>query len=108
VKTSVSRLACSAELSPIRLRDLRPGDRVTGSAGWTCIGAGAVRVVQRGQRGLFVACSQGRHYLEFQCMNFFDGGEDDIVVGMSRAPLGSAPGRSEPTEPGNKPEESKE
>ena len=93
----------TSRLSPIRLRDLRPGDRITGFVDWGCIGASAVRVVQRGREGLFVACSQGRHYLESQCVNFFEPGEDDTLVGISRVGAGALD-----LEANDKVEESKE
>ena len=66
--------------SPLRLEDLRPGDKVQGFEAWGCVPDNATRTVCGDDKGMFVHCAEGRHYL--------DGQTDDpsgVLLGMCRA-----------------------
>ena len=63
----------------MKLTDIQPGDTIIADGGFTCMRAGPT-VVQADNAGLYVKCSEGRHYL--------DGQEDEAgeLIGLSAAP----------------------
>jgi len=66
--------------NPVRLKDLRPGDRLIGFEAWGCVPDDAVRVVRADADGaLYVRCREGEHMLDGQV------GEDGCLLGMARA-----------------------
>lgn len=65
----------------LKLRDIKPGDRLVADAGFSCLRAGESYAVRSADNasGLFINCDHGRHYLDGQRN---DAGE---IVGLSRA-----------------------
>jgi len=52
----------------MKFLDLTEGMMLQADTGFTCLDAGAVRTVQRDERGAFViACRDGLHCLDGQC-----------------------------------------
>jgi hypothetical protein len=49
-----------------KLSDVRVGTKLVPDAGFTCMEAGAILEVAEDDKGLFVPCSHGRHYLDGQ------------------------------------------
>lgn len=63
-----------------KLSELREGDRVEADSGFTCIPAGKVLIVEKGENGaLCIPCNYGRHLLHTQA----DDGEH--LIGIYRA-----------------------
>ena len=60
----------------MKLSDLKPGDRLRCDGGFTCIPAGAVRVVRDDAGDLFIACRKGVHRLAGLIH------EDDELIGV--------------------------
>jgi hypothetical protein len=76
--------------TPVKLRDVRPGDKLIADHGFTCIRTGALVDVAADDKGaLYVPCKRGRHYLDGQV----DGPEGNLL-GLSppaprRIPFGA-------------------
>jgi hypothetical protein len=62
----------------MKLSDLKPGDKISPTFHWGCLGKGAIRVVQEDADGLFVQCNGGHHYLECQV------GDNDELENLER------------------------
>lgn len=60
----------------IKTADATPGVKVRTDGGFTCIGPGAVRVIQEDALGRFFRCREGHHYLDGQV-------EDDHLIGLT-------------------------
>jgi hypothetical protein len=62
---------------PLKISDLKPGDVLTGFTFWECVPERAKRAVRRdrglpsykGDRRLYVTCSEGKHFLDGQVGN---------------------------------------
>lgn len=63
----------------MKLDDLKAGDKLTGFHHWGCVPVWATRTVQTCDKGLYVECKQGRHYLDGQI------GPDGELQNLSRA-----------------------
>lgn len=50
----------------VKSKDVRVGDELLADGGFTCISEGVVLMVDSDADGLFVVCSEGKHYLEGQ------------------------------------------
>ena len=61
----------------MKTADLKPGDRLTNVANWECVPVKATRVVFACDKGLYVKCREGRHYLDGQT-------EDGELVGCEK------------------------
>lgn len=59
--------------------DVQAGTKLVPDAGFTCMEAGKIVEVAKDERGLFVPCSHGRHYLDGQ----LDDGVEYIGLAMS-------------------------
>jgi hypothetical protein len=57
---------------------LKAGDTVECDGDFTCIPAGATRVVCEDHNGLYIACADGKHYLDGQ----LDFGGGPFYVGL--------------------------
>ena len=67
--------------NPVRLADIRPGDRLIGFEAWGCVPDDATRVVCADADGsLYVRCREGEHHLTGQV------DDDGVLLGMARAP----------------------
>jgi hypothetical protein len=78
------RLAKDILESPIRLSEIKPGDRVRGFEAWGCVPDNATRTVMQDESGLYVECKSGHHYLDGQTS------EDGTLLGMMKIPRRSA------------------
>ena len=66
----------------LKLGDLSEGDLVYVDNGFTCMGPG-YRVVRRNDKGFYLLCGSGPHYLDGQ------EGRDGYLVGVERTPYGN-------------------
>lgn len=48
------------------LSTLKPGDKLQADPGFTCIRANDILTIQGCEHGLFVPCSEGKHFLDGQ------------------------------------------
>lgn len=70
-----------AEIRYPKMFAIRAGDILITYAGFTCIPANTLVLVENDKAGLFFRCSDGNHYLETQR------NENDECLGLTRAPL---------------------
>lgn len=70
--------------APVKVAEVGPGTRLVADGGFTCLNDGAVVEVRSDDKGLYVPCAHGKHYL--------DGQTDDGIayVGLSLASEGVA------------------
>jgi len=61
---------------PARLDALKPGSTVLADAGFRCIAPASILSVKEDECGLYVKCSDGRHYLDGQL------NEDGTLAGL--------------------------
>lgn len=65
--------------------EVKAGDTLVADSGFDCIESGAHLVVEADDKGgLFVACKEGRHYLEGQLDFDGEGGGIGLLVGLSK------------------------
>lgn len=66
----------------MKLADIKAGDLLIAGDGFDCLDKGAVREVKVGtDRGLFIDCRRGRHYLDGELVGFLKAEPDDPCHG---------------------------
>ena len=53
------------------------GDTLIADGGFTCMREGAELLVNEDERGLFVSCDEGKHYIDGQI-------EDNLYIGLTK------------------------
>jgi len=64
----------------MKLSEMRASDKLIADSGFTCLNAGEHVVQADGEGQLFIACSDGKHYLAGQT----DFKNPDLLVGLTR------------------------
>lgn len=66
----------------MKLSDVKVGDKLRADAGFTCLRDGEIVTVQEDAGGKYVPCADGKHYLDGQRADFFEGEPNDTLVGL--------------------------
>jgi hypothetical protein len=65
-----------------RLSEVKEGDEVTFDGGFTCLEEGDVQPVYKDDKGFYVLCKQGQHYLDGQLDHVH---KTDALIGIYSA-----------------------